>query len=165
MSSFLQLSANDIASAGILLGIPSFVRPHKTTGRKAVGLRYERKVLADLSARHPHFVASPWFRYTLRRYPQRVNYLQPDGLLIDPSSGVVTIVEVKYNHTSDAYFQTVGKYVPVLQHFFRGADWKLAICEVVYWFDGTTAFPAALRLLDDVLAARPGIFNVHIARP
>ena len=167
MSSFLRLSENDVATSSILLGIPSFVRDgRKAGGRKAVGLRYESRVLDDYRARFPHFCASPWFRYTLRHLPNRINYCQPDGIFVDPSSGLVTIVEIKYAHTADAYFQLVDKYIPIVKKFFGGgSDWRYAVCEVVHWFDAAVAFPTAVRLLDDPLAARPGFFGVHIARP
>jgi len=167
VSSFLRLLENDVASAAILLGVPSFVRPSKAKGAKAVGIRYERKVLAFLSERHAHFVASPWFRYTLRAFAGRVNYAQPDGLFIDPAQGLVTIVEVKYAHTADAYFQLMDKYVPILKCFLRSAtvDWKIAVVEIVHWYDASTAFPVRAQLLEDPLFARPNTFGVHILRP
>jgi hypothetical protein len=165
VSSFLRLSNNDVATASILLGIPSFVRPNRAKGAKAVGLRYEKRVLEFLASKHKHFVASPWFRYTLRNLPNRINYAQPDGMFIDISQGLITLVEIKYAHTADAYFQLVDKYVPIVSRFFNGGDWRIAVCEVVSWYDGATAFPTQVRLLDDPLAARPGFFGVHIARP
>lgn len=165
MSSFLRLSASDVATSAILLGIPSFVRPSKARGAKAVGLRYERKALHHLGERYPHFVPSPWFRYTLRKLPQRVNYAQPDGVFFDPSAGLATIIEVKYAHTADAYFQLVDKYVPILERFLEGGDWRIAVCEIVHWYDAAVAFPTKIRLLDDPLSARPGAFGVHILRP
>ena len=165
MSSFLRLSINDVASSAILLGLPSFVRPSRAKGARAVGLRYEKKVLEKYSSKFPHFIASPWFRYTLRNLPERTNYAQPDGLFIDIATGLVTIIEIKYAHTADAYFQLVDKYIPIVSHFFKGGDWRFAVCEVVHWYDGATAFPTRVRLLDDPFAARPGFFGVHIVRP
>jgi len=165
VSSFLRLSENDVLSAAILLGAPSFVRPSRAKGAKAVGLRYERKVLTFFAEKHAHFVASPWFRYTLRAFPGRVNYAQPDGLFIDPGAGLVIIVEVKYAHTADAYFQLVDKYVPIIKCFLRGGDWRIAVVEVVHWYDASTAFPVRLQLLEDPLFARPNAFGVHILRP
>ncbi len=165
MSSFLRLSENDVATAAILLGIPSFVRPNKARGAKAVGLRYERKALGFFRERFAHFVASPWFRYTLRAVPRQVNYAQPDGIFFDPCNGIATIIEVKYSHTADAYFQLVDKYEPIVKRFLAGGDWRIAVCEVVRWYDASVAFPAPVRMLDDPLAARPGFFGVHILRP
>ena len=131
MSSFLRLSVSDVQSSAILLGLPSFVRPSRAKGAKAVGLRYERKVL-DRFSRFPHFIPSPWFRYTLRGLPNRVNYAQPDGMFIDIATGIVTIIEVKYAHTADAYFQLVDKYIPIVSRFFAGGDWRFAVCEIVH---------------------------------
>lgn len=165
MSSYLRLSMNDVATSAILLGVPSFVRPSRAKGAKAAGLRYESKALDFLSKEHAHFVRSPWFRYTLRALPGRVNYAQPDGVFFDVAQGLAIIVEIKHAHTADAYFQLVDKYTPIVQRFLCGGDWRIAVVEIVRWYDAATAFPCSVRLIDDPTSARPGTFGVHILRP
>lgn len=165
MSSYLRLSANDIASSAILLGTPSFVRPGKARGAKAAGLRYERKILDAFSAEHLHFIRSPWFRYTLRTMAGRHYYAQPDGLFVDVARGRITIVEIKYQHVVDAYFQLIDKYIPIVRKFFGDELWQYSVLEVVQWFDPHVQFPAKPFLVDTFQDARPGTFNVLIAQP
>jgi hypothetical protein len=86
-------------------------------------------------------------------------------LFVDVAQGLVTIIEVKFAHTPDAYFQLIDKYIPIVSRFLAGGDWRIAVCEVVRWYDAATAFPCRVCLLDSPLAAKPGAFGVHILRP
>lgn len=171
---FPRLETADVLASNILLGVPSFVRTRRRQGRKGVGIRYEEKVQACLLDEYPHYVASPWFQYRMRHAPNRVNYAQPDGLLIDVEKGVVTIVEIKYAHTPDAYFQLYNKYLPLVEAFFRRPDkkaehdkrlWRFATIEVVRWYDGAVVFPCDVTLRERIDYARPDEFAVNICRP
>lgn len=166
-NNFLRLQKSDVASCELLLGIPSFVSKSRARGARARGIRYEKSVQELFRERYTHYIAAPWFKYTLRTNSTRINYAQPDGLLVDPSTGVVTIVEIKYAHVPDAYFQLVDKYLPLVQKFFeaRDVDWQYALCEVVRWYDVATEFPCAVTLWKDVATVRPGIFAVHVCKP
>lgn len=160
---------NDLIEVEAYDGTPSFVRAHRARGRKGLGLRYERKV-HDFFAKQlgPFYVPSMWFSYRRLSSPRVVNYAQPDALLLDFRSGVCTIIEVKYNHTPDAYFQLYDKYLPLLDKFFHAKEkglWTFALCEVVYWYDKFVDFPCRVVLRDDVRKVRPGEFGVHIWRP
>jgi hypothetical protein len=93
----------------------------------------------------------------------RIRYCQPDGLLVLPARNILLIVEVKYSHTADAYWQLENLYVPVLRCFLGPANpWQIATCEVVKWFDPSTAFPTRLAMCEDLTQVRVNAFNVHI---
>jgi hypothetical protein len=130
-----------------------------------LGIRYEGKVQEHLHGLYGDlYVPSPWFKF--QRRDGIWNYAQPDGLLFDFHRGLVTIVEVKYSHTSEAYFQLIDKYVPLLRTFLPNkALWQIATCEVVNWFDKSIAYPCEIKLRKTVDLARPGEFAVHIWKP
>lgn len=131
-----------------------------------MGLRYERKVQRHLLSRFAGYMPGPWFRYTTTDEPGRKNYAQPDGILIDVVSGQITIVEVKYNHCAEAYFQLVEKYLPIVKKFFNNSEiWTYATLEVVYWYDVAVAFPTTPKLRANLEDVRPDELAVHIWRP
>lgn len=160
---------NDLLEVEAYDGIPSFVRAHRARGRKGMGLRYEKRVHDHFAQQFgPLYLPSMWFAYRRLSSPKIINYAQPDGILLDFNAGLVTILEVKYNHTAEAYFQLYDKYLPLLDKWLHEKDkglWKFAVCEVVYWFDKFVEFPCRVALRDDVTKVRPGEFGVHIWRP
>jgi hypothetical protein len=93
------------------------------------------------------------------------NYAQPDGLLFDVRKGLLTIIEIKYSHTPDAYFQLLDKYLPLMQSWLDKSIWNFAVCEVVWWYDKAISYPCEVRLCKTIDIARPGEFGVHICRP
>lgn len=169
MRSSRHQNLNDLIEAWACEDTPNFVRAHRSRGRKGMGLRYEKKVHDHFaSAFSDMYVPSLWFGYRRLSSPKITNFAQPDGLLFDFEKGVCTIIEVKYNHTSDAYFQLYDKYLPLLDKWLHRSDkdlWRFSLCEVVYWYDKFTDFPCKVALRDDVTKVRPGEFGVHIWRP
>jgi len=165
---FRPLKGN-VLEAKILRGVPKFVKSgRRRRGRMGLGLRYEAKVQGHLSQLFPGYVPGPWFRYRTDDAPARINYAQPDGLIIDIDRGQITICEMKYKHCADAYFQLVDKYLPLVSLFFNNSEkdlWKFATVEIVYWFDGTIAFPTKPCMRKDLKSVAPGELAVHICRP
>lgn len=106
------------------------------------------------------YTPSVWFKYINR---SGIHYCQTDGLLFDDELKKVTILEVKYNHCVDAYFQLFDLYAPVVQCAFP--SYKVATVEVVKWYDPSVAFPCAVRLRPSVEEVEPSEFAVHIAGP
>lgn len=156
----------------LLNGSPEFVKNsvRRRRGAKAVGIRYERKIHAELLKRFQGatqaYIPGPWFEYTTDVAPARKNFAQPDGLVIDIERGLIVIIEVKRKHCAEAYFQLVDKYLPLVKLFFNNQSlWKFATLEVVYWFDGTVAFPTKPILRKEIMDVRPGELGVHILRP
>lgn len=150
--------------------IPDWVRPskappfvlHKAKGRRAqLGVNYEKKVHQRLEELYELcYIAGTWFAYHWRG---RIRYCQPDALLLLPDRKVLLIVEAKYSHTVDAYWQLEHLYLPVLRCFLGpGNPWHIATIEVVKWFDPAVAFPCKVTLCPDLAQVRVGAFNVHI---
>jgi len=117
-------------------------------------------VLHELYA--PAYLASPWFQYLAGDAP-RMQWCQPDGLFVDFDAGKIVIVEVKYQHTLDAWYQ-LYRYLTVVRHVF-GEIWDYSLCEIVKWYDCALAYPEPVQLLPDLAAAKPNAFHVHILKP
>src|SRR5574343_230988 len=84
---------------------PFIFKGRRATGRRRSGEVYERKVQAWLEGEFEgRYVPSPWF-YFKAVGQEKVRWCQPDGLLFDPHSGLLTIVEVKLQHTAAAWWQ------------------------------------------------------------
>lgn len=156
----------NVTSVEIMHGIPPFVKKRRRRGRKGVGLRYEAKVqryFCDIFGYE--YVPGPWFRYSVRERPKVTNYAQPDGLLIQPRRGLITIVEIKYNHCSDSYFQLVDKYLPLVAALFGKEQWEFPLVTVVKWYDRDTDYPASIRMRDSIENCGTSQIGVHICRP
>lgn len=143
---------------------PAFAAaPKRRTGRRAQGVRYERKVHEHLAELYPdRYVSSPWIRFT-NVEDNNARWCQPDGLIIDLHAGEIVIVEVKYQHTSDAWWQLEKLYKPVLKVLFPPKLWSLRCVEVVKWFDPMTNFPVPTKMSERPTGV--GDFSVHIWKP
>lgn len=143
--------------------MPAFLtRPRRYTGRRAQGVKYEKRVhehLAELAG--DSYFPSQWFRFSDCGC---VRWCQPDALLLDPRRGVATILEVKYQHTPDAWFQLRELYAPVVGAAL-GPHWQLAMVEVVKWYDPATFFPERHVMCPDPLRPPVGYIGVHIWTP
>ena len=127
------------------------------------GWLYEQEVSWNLYEEYgfERYLPGQWFKF--QRYNGRLEYCQTDGLLFTPEQFRLLIVEVKYKHTPDAYWQLEDKYVPVLRRMFP--NWEIATVEIVKWFDPSTPFPTAPALKKDILSVKPNEFGVHIMNP
>ena len=165
MSSYQHLG--EILATKHLEGTPKFAQSHqRRRGAKGVGIRYEEKVQKDFSERFGAFyIPGPWFAYQTEATGGRWNYAQPDGLLFDFKSGLLTIVEIKYSHCAEAYFQLVDKYLPLMRHFLGTELWRFATVEVVYWYDRAVSFPCEVKLRKEITLCQPRELGVHICRP
>lgn len=143
---------------------PFLLRPRRYRGRRALGIRYERKVHDYLNGAcggvERSYFPSEWFKFASG---ESVRWCQPDGLILHLREGIVTVVEVKYQHTPDAWFQLRELYEPVLRVAMPG--WRFALLEVVKWYDPSTFFPERVVLCADPLQAPLGAVGVHIWNP
>lgn len=158
----------DPINVELIEGTPPFVtkKRRRARGRKGVGLRYERRAQEYLQEEFGfEYVPSPWFRYSLRRTPRAVNYAQPDGLLIEANRGTITIVEIKYSHCAESYFQLMDKYLPLAQAFFGEELWKFSLVEVVRWYDRDVQYPTQVRMREHIEDCKPTEIGVHIYKP
>lgn len=164
MRRFRNLKRHDILWAkGI--ETPNFARKRACTrGSKGRGNSYERKLHKRLRGEFGEsYVQGPWIKYEERSHG--ICFAQPDALIIDPLAGRVSILEAKYSHCADAYFQTTGKYLPLIEKLYDANLWQFALIEVVKWFDPAVAFPAEIHMLKNLRDARADRFNVHIWKP
>lgn len=73
-------------------------------------------------------------------------------------------MEIKYQHTPDAWFQLKELYLPVIK-VALGPAWQLGLMEVVKWYDPATFFPERIALCADPLRPPLGRIGVHIWCP
>ena len=143
---------------------PNFAKgTPRRRGRRALGIRYEGRMHQHFAERFGEaYIPSPWFQY-IDGDVGRVQWCQPDALLIDLPSGRITIVEAKYQHTVDAWYQ-LYRYLTVVRSVF-GDSFSYALCEVVKWYDCAVRFPEPVQLLSDLTRSREGRFQVQIWKP
>jgi hypothetical protein len=138
---------------------PSWKKPQRYEGIRAVGVKYERKAQRELMASlGQDYIASPWIYF---RGSLGWRWCQPDGLLIDVARGLITIVEIKLTHTTRAWWQCRKLYEPVLRAMFPLHLWRICVVEVVRYFDPATWFPEHVKLTPRVDAGYAD-FGVHI---
>ena len=156
--------AGNVKHPKLELTEPQFRKMRKTNVQLA-GLSYERRAQKYLQAAFPHhYIAGPWFSFCRGDSLQR-DWCQPDGLLIDIVAGLITLIEIKLRHTSDAWWQTRHLYLPVISAFFGTEMWKFNILEIVRWYDPDTQFPERYHLVPQVGILQPDKFGVHIWKP
>ena len=144
---------------------PPVVRPKRSYGSRAAGIRYEARAHEFLSDRFgERYIASPWFKFG-EVGVGKARWCQPDGLLFNFEQGQITVVECKLQHTSDAWWQLKWLYLPVLARAFPGTHWKFALVEMTKWYDPATAFPEKVKLRADIRDCVPGEFGCHIWKP
>lgn len=159
-------AASGVKFAKLLDQQPPFIKRGRLQGARAQGVRYERKAQAKLGEwvigqAELDLVLSPWLEFV---DDSGRRWCQPDALILNSSRSKGTVVEVKYRHTADAWFQIWRLYVPVLEILLPGFRWEgLEICK---WYDPATLFPEAVALTRSPLEIpRPGITAVHIWNP
>lgn len=144
---------------------PGFAQSGKKSGRMHIGIRYERAAHVHNSATlGDQYLASPWIEFRVRGDSRR-HWCQPDALYFDLARGQITIIEIKYAHCADAWFQLNRVYLPVLQQLFPPGLWKFATLEMVKWFDCATSVPETPKLRDGIARAMPNEFGVFIWKP
>ena len=141
---------------------PSFASKRKRKrGIRRRGILYERSCHGMLqTAFGDAYVPSPWLRF----YGDgRLRWAQPDGILFDPEAGRLTIIEVKYSHTEQAWNQLHQLYSPLMARLLP--DWPIALVEIVKWYDPCVAVTTTVTLQPNIDKAKLGCLNVHIWKP
>ena len=86
---------------------PPALRRRRYTGARAQGVRYEAAGQAYLRELYGSaYTASPWLKFFA---DGQWRWCQPDGLLIDRTRKILDVVEFKYQHTADAWWQHCSK--------------------------------------------------------
>lgn len=171
MSKIPLIPPKRFKSAGVVTWVkfsptpPPFIRNKRHYGRRAEGIRYEKKVHQYFQERFGDFyVPSPWLTFGEVGVSQQ-RWCQPDALLFDFEAGQITIIECKLQHTSDAWWQLKWLYHPVIAKAFPGDKWTYGLVEVTKWYDPATAFPEKVKLRACVEDVMPGEFACHILKP
>jgi hypothetical protein len=93
---------------------------------KKLGIKYQRQVEIMLRASLKSIEFQPHFRFSRKNRPMESCF--PDAIIDEGTR--VTIVEIKYRHTYDAYAQLTNLYLPIIKHVYDGAEIRrLEICK------------------------------------
>lgn len=142
---------------------PAFTKqPPRRKGVRAKGVRYENRVhlkMEDLYGER--YLPSQWFKFGTEG--NDIRWCQPDGLLFDVPNGVITVLEMKYNHTPNAWWQLRLLYGPLVQFVFP--SFRIRVVEVCQWYDCNVAFPEPTVLTPSVDRCGDRDFHIHIYRP
>lgn len=157
--------AGDISWA-ILTEQPPFIdRNEKRTGRRRLGQRYEKDVSAYFSNLYgADYIPGPWFKFRPRN-TNRDRWCQCDGIIRDHSAGRLIIIEAKYSHTFDAWYQLFELYKPVVEKAIGGNNWTICGLEVVKWFDPSVYCEPPAKLCERPEHAQVDQFSVMIYSP
>lgn len=137
-------AAVGVRSAQFLAERPPFIKKGRSTGRFAVGIRYEREAkewlsLFALGQANLRLLDGPWLAF---QDDSGKRWCQPDAVLLDDDLKECTIIEIKYQHTSDAWYQLKQLYLPVLRCALQGYSFRLL--ELVHWLDAAASWPEEL---------------------
>jgi hypothetical protein len=156
--------AGHVFEAHVSFEKPAFDKEVRRRGRRALGVKYEKQAQEYLQLHlGEKYVPSPWLRY---RNDRGWNWCQPDGLILDVAQLRVVVIEIKYSHTANAWWQVEQLYKPVLRALFKEqGQWRFDACEVVRWYDPLVAFPTNICMCADVAKVPPAEFGLHIYRP
>lgn len=146
---------------------PSFIAGSKITGAKRQGLNYEKRaqlyietyIARNSSLPGIEYVRSPWLCYKSLGNNGKLSYCQPDGIILQRDALRGVIVEIKLQHTSEAYFQTRHLYQPVLEKIFP--EFTFSVLEVTKWLDPHIKFPEPFIHAESLLHF-DAKFGVHI---
>jgi len=106
-------------------------------------------------------ILGPWFIFQANGHPER-RWCQPDAMIVNIRTGLITLVEIKLRHTSLAWWQLRHLYTPVIRTLFPAPNWEIAMVEIVRWFDPNIAFPERFKMLPDLTKVTSQGFHVHI---
>ena len=135
------------------------------------GLRYEKKVqeylqklLIDAKDTNYELKLSPWIMFRQGTDPsRRIRFCQPDAVLISKDYSRISIIEIKYQHTNEAWKQLRLLYEPVLKFIYPSSS--IACLEICRWFDPHAFFNEHYYYSDDPLSALPDKLGVHVYHP
>lgn len=111
------------------------------------------------------YLPNPWIKFEGQA---GIKWCQPDGLLFDLEAGLLTIVEVKYQHTTDAWWQLRELYEPVVRKLFPQKLWRIVVLEYVKWFDPSVPWPEDIQMvaqLAHVSKLQDKQTGIHIWKP
>lgn len=146
-------------------GQPSHIKPQRARGARAEGIRYEKKVQEFLKKQDwgdYELIPSPWIIFRTGE-SKRDRFCQPDALLVNVKTKHIVVIEIKLQHTQNAWWQIRQLYEPVLRIIYPG--YTFSPIEIVRWLDSRAVFPETFRHCEAVLPITGPQFGVHIYDP
>lgn len=119
----------------------------KYTQAQLAGLRYERKVQEHLLLNLKHYISHLPFAFFDDEIANRQIAI-PDGLAFAEHHKLITIIEIKRTHRTDAWWQLEKLYLPVVSKAFPGALIKLL--EVCQNYDPSVQLTAPKDFVQDI---------------
>jgi hypothetical protein len=113
-----------------------------TTWAQKNGLRYEGKVQERVRAEFPGYLCGPCI-YFMDGWKQRM--VQPDGILV--FDAYVFIIEIKYQHMPEAWWQLQRLYYPLVCRLWPKKE--VSCLEICRSYDPALGFPCEVTLVDD----------------
>lgn len=138
------VGASGAADAGIGTGksaMPS--RSHFSS--RVAGKKFEAHVHAQLDFIYRNYRQGPWVSFSGPEQQHRL--CQPDALIIEQDLNRVLIVEIKAQHTTDAWWQLRKKYEPVVRVLLPLHTRVVEICDNC---DTSIAFPEPIKLITNL---------------
>jgi hypothetical protein len=137
-----QPTVGMIRNAKIELNVLTRSSGEELTDAQKLGLHYEARVQQHLSKVWPLYVCSPKLRFYDDRGPR---VAIPDGILWNHNP--VVIVEIKFQHVPDAWWQLKRLYQPVLEAIVPKES-RIKCLEIVKSYDPATPFPCEVELVE-----------------
>ena len=152
-------------------------RKQKFTRQQKEGLRYEKRAIEYLEKtvalqtfKRFHLLPSPWIMFkskgnAFEQSYQGFRFCQPDSLLVNAIDKIVIIVEIKYQHTSEAWRQVKLLYEPVVKKIGEFEGFNIRCLELSKWLDPHSSFPEQYYYEENILECKSDCFGVHLYKP
>lgn len=128
------------------------------------GLKYEAQVFAHLAFELERATYHPALEYTLKGHLRQ--YCIPDMIALDQTGEIVSIIEIKIRHTSDAWMQLNNLYRPVVAKLWP--DKHINLVEICKEYDPAVRLPIQPHIVNDIAdwVERPRQdYGVYLWRP
>lgn len=170
--------ANFFPATGVTFATFTSQRPSFTenpssafTRAQKEGLRYEKKaheylkkLLIDARDINFELKISPWIMFKCKHDAStRIRFCQPDAVLISKDETRIILIEIKYQHTNEAWKQLRLLYEPILKFIYPKAS--IACLEICSWFDPHASFQEHYYYSENPLEALSERLGVHVYHP
>lgn len=120
--------------------------PDGNTAAQKSGLRYERKAHEHFKSLFPaNYLESPVLSFT---DDAGGRYCIPDGVLCFSKPKRIFVLEFKFQHMPEAWWQLRELYQPVIEKW--RPEWQLSVIEVCRSFDPAVPFPEPPVLIHSI---------------
>lgn len=125
----------------VQLRLPPYSASEGGTWAQKNGLRYEAKVQAMVVGEFPGYLPGPCIHFK-DNYVMRM--AQPDGILV--FDDFVVVVEIKYQHMPEAWWQLDQLYKPLIAKLWPQK--QISLIEICRSYDPSMPFPVPIKRFD-----------------